>query len=70
MLNLSVNKTRDHGTNHPVFWPGACQHCQGDLQLCEDDLGGFRKCLNCSRTSPEGLGPNALNLLTSMAATA
>lgn len=59
-LNIHVAKPTDHGHSHPVFWPGACPHCRGDLQLCEDQFGAFRKCITCSRTAPEGLGNEAV----------
>ena len=59
-LNIHVPQQTDHGHSHPVFWPGACVHCHGDLQLCEDQFGAFRKCITCSRTSPEGTGPGAV----------
>lgn len=62
MLNLKAEHPTDYGTDHPLFWPAACQHCGGDLQLCEDRLGHFRRCVSCSRTASEGLGPNACAL--------
>lgn len=62
MTELINDHPADHGFNHPAFWPGACTSCRGDLQLCEDDLGPFRKCVNCSRTAPEGLGPVSLSI--------
>ena len=55
-LSYEQNRTPDYGTSHRMFWPGACGHCKGDLQLCEDEVGAYRKCVACSRTSPEGLG--------------
>ena len=60
-LNIHIAKHTGHGHSHPVFWPGACPHCQGDLQLCEDQLGPFRKCITCGRTAPEDMGPGAVS---------
>lgn len=57
MQDLQIPRPTGHGSNHPVFWPGVCVHCEGDLQLCEDQLGPFRKCITCGRTSPEDMGP-------------
>ena len=57
MTNRNAALPTDYGFSHPLFWPGACAHCRGGLQLCEDGLGKYRKCVNCSRTAPEGLGP-------------
>ena len=59
MMDLQIPRPIDHGHDHPVFWPGACVHCRGDLQPWEDQFGSFRKCVACSRTSPEGIGPAA-----------
>ena len=59
-MNIHVPKQTDHGHSHPVFWPGACLSCRGDLQLCEDQFGPHRKCITCGRTAPEGLGPEAV----------
>ena len=58
-LNIHVAKPADHGHSHPVFWPGACVTCHGDLQLCEDQLGPYRKCITCGRTASEDTGPQA-----------
>ena len=63
-MDPQIPRPVDHGTNHPVVWPAACVHCGGDLQLCEDKFGPFRKCIACSRTSPEGLGHEATALAT------
>lgn len=70
MFNPSVTYPKDFGTDYRAFWPQACTHCHGDLQLCKDDLGHFRKCANCSRTAPEGLGPNAVELMPALATAA
>ena len=61
VISNEENRILDYGTNHRLFWPGACGHCKGDLQLCEDEVGTYRKCVACSRTSPEGLGLAAVN---------
>ena len=59
MMDLQIPKPVDHGHDHLVFWPAACVHCGGDLRLCEDKFGPFRKCIACGRISPEGLGHEA-----------
>ena len=58
-MDPQIPRPVDHGTNHPVVWPAACVHCGGDLQLCEDKFGPFRKCITCTRTSPDDIGPDA-----------
>lgn len=67
MTNRNVDQPTDYGRSHPLFWPGACTHCRGDLQLCEDNLGEYRKCINCSRTAPESLGTQAVAMFRSAA---
>ena len=37
-------------TSYPKYWLASCNCCQGDLVLCEDVIGHYRKCVNCGRT--------------------
>ena len=55
-LNIHIAKHTDHGRSHPVFWPGACPHCQGDLQLCEDQVGPFPEVHHLRAHRPRGHG--------------
>ena len=47
----------DNGGSLNHFWASECPHCSGTMQLCIDNIGQYRKCVNCSRTHPDDIQP-------------
>ena len=53
-LAVQTKPDRAEETRFPTFWMNSCQACHGDLQLCGDDIGHYKKCMNCGRISQDG----------------